>query len=318
MAKQELAQQSAPRRQNRFLVMLLVGAALVSGAKDLDRLHDLTSGLVGFAASLPQRVNAAVKSPTEPSCPQTLVENDRSGQPFNWNGRVAPDQLAEMNDSNSGIEAASAVGGELELIVIKKVGCSKPARVPVQLVPLATELANGVWRPKESTSRRSPIEVVKSRSANQSAAIRVHHNDVQLNFAMRVPVRVEFVSRMISNEMKATAPGGNQRFIRFCPIGTYPDPHLMDSRMNMATGFARAQMQTRILGNARLANANRAVAIEFKTVAGTISLDLLQILSARLAAETLDDETVSESPRTFNGTLQRTMVVAPAAVEDAH
>ena len=91
--------------------------------------------------------------------------------------------------------------------------------------------------------------------------------------------------------------------------------------MNIPTGYAQANMQTMILGresNAKLAVPNCTEGIEFKTAEGTICLDLLQILRARLAAETVNDEAVSDFPRTLKGMIQRTMSAAPAAAEDTH
>src|SRR6266446_6694729 len=154
MAQAEVKQESSHRRQNRFLVMLLLGAFLVSAAKDLSSLHAFTSGVVRLASSLQQTVLAAVKSPAKPSCPQTLAENDRSGQPYNWNGRVAPDQLIEMNGSNGGIDAAPAVVGYLELVTFKNPNRREPARAANQLATQPHVVPRCPLHPKECAGAR--------------------------------------------------------------------------------------------------------------------------------------------------------------------
>ena len=322
MAQAEVKQESSHRRQNRFLVMLLLGAFLVSAAKDLSRLHAFTIGVVGLAASLQQTVLAAVKSPAKPSCPQTLAENDRSGQPYNWNGRVAPDRLIEMNRSNGGVDAAPAVGGSLELVAMNNPIHSEPTTASIQIARRAPAVASHSLPAREFSVRRDAGETVRQRSANQLVNIRVRNHDVRFKFTVRMPAGVRFVGGLIDDEIRASSPGSIRRSIEVGPLGIpRVDSQYVNSRMNISTGYAQAKMQSMILDreiNARLARANCTEGIEFKTAEGTICLDLLQILRARLAAETLNDETGSEFPRTLKGMIQRTMSAAPAGAEDTH
>src|SRR5258705_426304 len=165
MAQAEVKQESSHTRQNRFLVMLLLAAFLVSAAKDLARLQAFTSGVVGLATSLQQTVLAAVKSPAKPSCPQTLAENDRSGQPYNWNGRVAPDRLTEMNRSNGDVDAALAVGGSLELVAMNNPSQSEPTTVSIKMAPRGRAVASHALRVMEVSGRRDNGEAGGKRSA---------------------------------------------------------------------------------------------------------------------------------------------------------
>ena len=51
---------------------------------------------------------------------QALSENDRSGQPYNWNGRIAPEQLAELNQSGGEIATVPAMDHDLDLVIVRK------------------------------------------------------------------------------------------------------------------------------------------------------------------------------------------------------
>lgn len=307
MAKAEVDQQSSHRRQNRFLVVLLLVAALVSAAKDLGRLHDLTSGLVGLAASVHERVNTAMTSPGEPACQPMLAENDRSGQPYNWNGRVAPDQLLQMKDGSATL---AAVGGTLELIASHRSSCRASAMANDnhgQVAQMATEAVHRV-------PNRNAGGFGRRASANQLATIRVRNHNRRLNFILRMPAEVEFVSRTISDEIEANWIDNNLGSIKVCPLTSVRFDSLpVNGRLN-TTGPLQA-----ISGSAvttRTAEPNCLGAIELRTADGIISLDLLRILRATLGAEELNDGAASEFPRTLKGKLQRT-TVAPAA-EESH
>jgi hypothetical protein len=323
MAKAEQEQQTSHRRQNRFLLMLLVGAALVSATKDLGRLHDFTSSVAGLAASLHERVNTAVKSPAEPVETQALAEKDRSGQPYNWNGRVAPDQLLEMK-SNGGIDAVPAVGGEPLLIAVKTGSCREPLATPIEPTEVArhaTSVASAAPHTREFSSRRRIVEIGRNRQANQSATIRVRNNDVRLNFIVRMPAGLHFISRMIDDDITVTAVEGNTSSIKLCPLATLRlDSHPAIGRFDFFTGYAQARIRTEIADRevkAKLPPPNCAEAVAFKTADGPdglISLDLLKLLRA-LATETPNDGKVSDFPRTLKGFILRTV---PAPAEDAH
>jgi hypothetical protein len=81
-------------------------------------------------------------------------------------------------------------------------------------------------------------------------------------------------------------------------------------------------MAARILGRknkAKSANADRAQVIEFKTGDRIVTLDLLQLLRARIAEGSLGDDAASaESPRAIREVIQRTIRVEPAAAEETH
>ena len=330
MPQVELEQDTSRRRQNRFLVMLLVSAALVSAARDISRIQDLTIGLVGMASSLHQTVRAAVAAPAAPAapnCPQTLAQSDDSAQPFYWNGRVAPDQLIEISGIRGGIDAKPAVGGEPDVIVVSKI---EQAVAPVLVAQRLKEVAICALRPQEY-SRRANIGERKNRSVDQPATIGSPTDDVRLNFVVDVPAGVEFVSRtfvdkIFNDEIEATWLASADPLVRVCPSGTpLVDPYSVNGFLNIWTGHApsktRARTQAHTLRaeiDAKSADANCADSIELKTARGTIAIDLLQLLKTKLEAETRDSDTVLDHSRTRKILIQRILQTAPVAAEDAH
>jgi len=286
MAKVETRQRSAHGSQNRFLILLLVSAVLLSASKDLGRFQNLMSGLVALATSLHQTVNAAVISPAERSCSLTLDQNQNSANQFHWDGHLDPGQSIEIKGINGNIDAKPALGAELNVVAFKNARRSDPAAVNIQVVPHAKGVTICAVYPTEY-SDQSTCEPGSNHSRNQSSTNSVRNNDVQVNFTVRVPAGVEFVGRTINGEINATSLRGNV------------DTHTVNGSINISTtGFAQAKTVNGEI-NARLGDANWTDAVEFKTVNGGISLDLPQTLSTTLDADTFNGDVTSDFPLTL-------------------
>lgn len=316
MAKVDAEQQSSRRKQNRFLVMLLAGAALVSGAKDLGQLQELTSGLFGLGSSLHQTVRAAT-SPAEPVSPRTLAQNDNSVQPFYWNGRVAPDQLIEIG----GIDVGRVVGGELDTAAVKQAGRSDSGSVnnnQVAQARVVTICARSAQRDSQTPNTRLPVS---HRLQSQSATIDGHQNKVRFDFAVRVPAGVEVVTRASNEDRKAACLSSNRPSIRLVPVLIPRVDSPATGRISIGPiGYSQAKTHLRTLCpeiRAMLAEALRTEAIQFKTSDGTTTLNLLRILKARIKAEKLNGTATSEFPLSFPEMIQRALSEA-AAAEETH
>jgi len=317
MAKPEVEQQSSHRRQNRFLVMLLVCAALISAARDVGRLRDLTGGLAGLVASVHGTIRSDTPPAVEPNCPQAVAENDRSGQPYNWSGRVAPDQLSEMTNSNGGIDAVPAIAGP-ELIVIRKTSDIAAPIVSAEIASQVPRVTNLARHAGGASNERIAVKPVRYHFANESATIRLRDHGLQLNVGGRAVSEVVFVRHLINGEIRA-ATLNVKKSSRVCPATPRVDSHLLNGRLKIAAAFAQPKLQTEIPGredNATLAGGYGRRVVILKSTESMTSFDLLQILRASLSSEGLNDETVLD-PLMLRDLMQRKMSVTPVAAENA-
>lgn len=311
MAKAEIKQQSSHRRQNRFLLLLLAGATFLSAAKDVIRLHDFASGVVGLATSVHQTVNAAVTSPEDTSCPQALAENDNSAQPFYWNGRVAPDQLMNISDSSGGVDAVPAVGVHLGIALNQ--ASHGQAAASIQVVAPATEVATAL-PPGEYSSL--PRGGGRSRIATRPVMIGVRGNDHQTRLSVPGPSAIALVDGTVNDEVSAYWLSSDLLSSAVCPIAMPRiDAPFVNDRSSISLGYTQAQILSRA-SNTGLTEANCTEASKFKTARRIVSLDLLQLLKANVETERLNGDTVSDVPRTLRVVIQRTM--SAAAAEEAH
>jgi hypothetical protein len=316
-------QQSPRRSQNRFLVVLLASAALISAARDLGRLQDLSRGLVGIASTVHQTVQAAVHSaPASPSCPQTVAQNENSAQPFNWNSRVAP-QLIEIigqggNDARPAVNPAVKRAADIQLqLIAAQASCSDLATMNIQTAP-HSEAIRIISRRRHENSPR-----VRNRSANQTANIYVRSPDQQFDFTVRVPGAFESVRRAIDNELKtAMMVSSDPPAADICPTRTLRIRSLsLNGRLDLLAEYLPLITQRRTLDQEASPGSEEtscAGTIEVRTARGTVSLDLLRILKTSIEVENSKSDTTSDLPQTLKALIERSISAAPAENEDAH
>jgi len=275
----EVKQGSPRKRQNRFLVMLLIFAAVLSAAKDLSRLIDLTSSAAGLVAYVHQRSFARETPPVPPAapdCPQALAENDRSAQPYNWNGRIAPEQMAELNSSGGEIAMVPAMDNDFALEIIRK---------------------DRDREPEGEQAARCPTEVVRSshlarRATAHIADIRLSNNGAPRYLKADIPVAVSIIERAVNGQIDSALNKVARRSLR-----VYPRSFQIDGRRVYLRVPASAAETTRprveTLSWSDEAESSDSTLTKVNAVTATerpCTLELLRMLRARLeAGETEND-----------------------------
>jgi len=295
--------QKAPRSgQNRFFILLLVFAAISSVSKDLDRLHSLTKQIHGYTSSwmqLGSTVYASEIAPVDGSCPEALAQTEKTEE-FRWAGQVANGLAIEIKGINGGISAEPARGTEVEVFATKKARSSDPASVAIKVVPHAAGVTICAVYPNEYSDQanscqpfRSALSGSRKEGRDSSGTNNVRHNDVSVDFRVRVPAGVEFIGRTVNGEISARSLGGNV------------DSHTVNGSIDISTtGYARAKTVNGEI-TAKMGRADWTDAIEFKTVNGGIDLDLPASLSTRIEADTLNGDISSDFPLSVLGRISR-------------
>jgi hypothetical protein len=296
-------QKPARRLQNRLFVLLLVLATLSSVGKDIDRLHTLGSGVHGLASWLHIGATAYASgmSPAEKSCSEAVGELAKTEE-FRWTGQVSAGQAIEIKGLNGSISAEPAVGGEIEVVAVKKAHRSDVASVNIKVVPHANGITICAVYPSDRTDHPNTCEpgsrIALSNGSNDdrgnsSGNNNVRNNDVSVDFKVRVPAGVEFIGRTVNGEISAASLTGNV------------DSHTVNGSINISTaGYARAKTVNGEI-TAKVGNANWTDSLEFKTVNGGIDLDLPSNLSTQIDADTFNGDVSSEFPLTIPGRTTR-------------
>lgn len=298
----ERTTQKAPRSgQNRIFVLLLAFALLSNAARDLDRLQSVTRRIHSVTSSLMQGSTAYASeiNPVTSSCPEALAQAEKSEE-FHWVGQVAGGQALEIKGINGGITAEPARSGQIEVFALKRAHRSNPSDVDIKVVPHAAGVTICAVYPSEYTDTlnscepgRSALKNSKFERRDSSATINVRHNDVSVDFKVKVPAGVEFIGRTINGEIKAKALTGNV------------DSRTINGSIDISTaGYARAKTVNGEI-TAKMGKADWTDAVEFKTVNGGIDLDLPPSLSTKINAETFNGDISSDFPLRVLGRVSR-------------
>lgn len=209
-----------------------------------------------------------------------------SSDEFRWSGRIAAGRTVEIRGINGDVSAEPSLGGEVEVVAVKKAERSNVREVEVRVVEHAGGVTICAVYPSPDAGR--PNEC-RPDGGNNS----VHDNDVQVNFRVRVPQGVHFQGRTVNGNVETGALGGDV------------DAKTVNGSIKIAAaGVARAKTVNGSI-TASLGNANWNGALDFKTVNGEIEVGLPSSASADVRAETLNGAISTDFPLTVQEKFRR-------------
>jgi hypothetical protein len=206
---------------------------------------------------------------------------------FHWEGALRADQELEVFGINGSIHALPAAGGRLEIVAAKSSRRSDPATVTIEVVPHGrgvTVCAIYPARGGDSRNRCLP---------GGPSGQRTRDNDVVVDFTVRIPPGSSFLGRTVNGSV--TADG-------------------LQGRVDVRTVNGRVDFSTTDYGSAETVNGSITAvmgrtdwssALEFKTVNGSIELDLGGPLDADIDAETLNGSISTDFAVTMTGSMSR-------------
>ena len=217
-----------------------------------------------------------------------------AAQDFTWAGRVAPGQAVEIKGVNGDVEAGPAAGDKVEVTAVKRARRSDPASVQVKVVEHAGGVTICAVYP--TPSGKTPNECRPGEGGHMS----VNDNDVNVNFTVRVPAGVRFVGRTVNGEIKADDLTGDV------------EARTVNGGVRLSTaGQADAETVNGSI-TASVGQASGDDALTFKTVNGSIAVELPAAASAELRAATVNGDIHTDFPlhgetrisrRSLSGTL---------------
>jgi Toastrack DUF4097 len=199
-------------------------------------------------------------------------------QDFTWDGRVAPGQAVEIKGINGDIKAAPASGDRVQVTAVKRARRSDPATVLVKVVEHAGGVTICAVYP--TPEGKPPNECQPGEGGHMST----NDNDVNVSFTVRVPAGVRFVGRSVNGGIEADGLAGDV------------EARTVNGGVRLSTS-GKAEAET-VNGSitAAVGRADGTEPLSFKTVNGSIALELPATASADLRAATVNGDIQTDFP----------------------
>jgi hypothetical protein len=199
-------------------------------------------------------------------------------QDFAWDGRVAPGQAVEIKGINGDVDAGPASGDRVEVAAVKRGRRSDPASVQVKVVEHAGGVTICAVYP--SSQGRRPNECLPGEGGHLGA----NDNDVSVRFTVRVPAGVRFVGRTVNGDVAAEHLAGDVQATT------------VNGGVRLSTaGQAEAETVNGSI-TASVGQASGEDPLTFKTVNGSITVELPAAANADLRAATVNGDIHSDFP----------------------
>ncbi|MDX6306310.1 MAG: hypothetical protein QOI77_3279 [Blastocatellia bacterium] len=271
------------------LVLVITLVAVTAAVNDLDHLKQFTGDLGRWGASLATAGTIPVHAGGLSRVERIMLElPNQAEDQFRWTGRVAQGKSIEVKGINGSISAEPASGDQLEVTAIKTGRRSDPAQVSIKVVEHAGGVTICAVYPSDDPSEPNTCE-----PGQGHGRMNVRNNDVKVAFKVRVPAKVDLISRTVNGEINALGLAGNV------------ESHTVNGSINISTsGYAQAKTVNGDI-SAKLSDANWPGALDFKTVNGGITVNLPSETNSSVEASTVSGDISSDFQLTILGTMSR-------------
>ncbi len=203
---------------------------------------------------------------------------------FHWQGHLAAGKRLEIRGVNGDIEAAPASGDQVDVTATKHARESDTGSVEIKVVPFEGGVAICAVYPTPRHAHEA--NDCTPGGGGQSST---DHNDVVVDFTVRVPAGVELSARTVNGHVEADGVGANV------------EATTVNGRISLST-TGRAEATT-VNGSivAALGRADWSGDLEFRTVNGGITVTLPPTLSTEVEAQTVNGDITSDFPLLISG-----------------
>jgi hypothetical protein len=213
------------------------------------------------------------------------VDSDQKGQgasaEFQWSGALGAGRTIEIKGINGAIEAAPASGSQVEVVAHKYGRRDDPASVEIKVVPHE----GGVTICALYPSGGNPNEC----APGDRGRLNNKDNDVTVDFTVKVPADVRFAAKTVNGSVTAQE------------LGSDVEATTVNGGIKLSTE-GRAQAET-VNGSvrARLGRADGSEPLAFRTVNGSLRVELPEGASADVDIATVNGSITTDFPLTIQG-----------------
>lgn len=215
----------------------------------------------------------------------TSAASAQDSSVFRWRGRVPRGQAIEVKGINGSVHAQPASGDEVEVIAVRTARRSDPESVQMIVLDHEDGVTICALYPDPPARRgrwhdgdwNKPNECAPGDSGHMN----IQDNDVKVTFTVRVPAGVDAVLRTVNGSVRADS------------LRSYVDAYTINGGITIST-TADAQASTINGGiTASLGSARWNGSLDFRTLNGSIRIELPAEVSAELRAQSLNGGRIS-------------------------
>jgi hypothetical protein len=217
--------------------------------------------------------------------------------PWTWHGAIAAGRTLEVRGVMGWIRAEPATGREVEVTATKHAEDSDINGVRIEVVQHEGDVTICAVYPGE----RNTCEPGGGENHMRG------HNDVHVDFTVRVPAGVDFVGAAVSDDVSATGLTGKVDLnsvsgsVSGTGLGGRATLNSVSGNVELETASGEASGRS-VSGNVRATVRGRATApLRFSSVSGDLTISLPRDLGADVEMSTVSGELSSDFPLTLGG-----------------
>ena len=215
--------------------------------------------------------------------PGPAAAQAQRGADFEWKGRIAPGKTIEIRGVSGDVRAVLATGPEVEVTAVKRGRRSDPDEVQIRVVEHGDGVTICAVYPTARRARRENY-CGPGESHNNT-----DNNDVAVEFTVRVPSGVRLTGATVNGDVVMES-------LKSDVLATTVNGSIEVS----TTGYAEAET---VNGSIRAAMQSTRLpeSLDFRTVNGSITLDLPEGFGANVEARTVNGDVSTDFPLTVQG-----------------
>jgi hypothetical protein len=210
-----------------------------------------------------------------------------NGKEFHWSGRLSPDQVVVIKNINGGIDATGSSTSDQVEVTAEKSGRDAD-QVKIQVVKLNDGVMICAVYPG----------FFNSENCESGSHWGNNHNNARVDFTVHMPQNLRFTGKSVNGKVEANG------------MGRYVEATSVNGSIDISTHSWASASSVNGSIHARIGRAEWSGDLEFKTVNGSITLELPTNLNAELDFKSVNGHLESDFPMTMQGSIGRHSVHA--------
>ncbi len=211
----------------------------------------------------------------------------QSAEDFHWTGRLAEGKILEIKGLNGDVTVERASGSEIEVTATARARRSDPSEVRIEMVEHDEGLTFCAVYPTPRGERENYC------GPGSEGRMNNRNNDTDVEFLVRLPDGVRLAGRTVNGDVEAL---GLRADVVVATVNGDVDVS--------TTGYAEANTVNGSI-EARMGRMDPEGGLSFKTVNGSVTLDLPDDVDANLDARWVNGGLDSDLPLRLNGRISR-------------
>ena len=218
----------------------------------------------------------------------TQDQGSDNGKEFHWSGKLSPDQVVVIKNINGDIDATGSPSSDQVEVTAEKSGPDAD-QIKIQVV----KLNDGVM-----ICALYPGYFHSSENCDSNSHWGNNNNHSRADFIVHMPQNLRFTGKSVNGKVEANG------------MGRYVEATSVNGGIDVSTSSWASASSVNGSIHARIGRAEWSGDLEFKTVNGSITLELPTNLNADLDFKSVNGHLESDFPMTMQGSIGKHSVHA--------